>query len=131
MPKTTYTAWKRDELPSGDVDMASLVDDKDGLRILLETFPPSSSRRTLEIHFEFPRAYRVMDEGYRLDQFGNFEPDQRSPIYRVENSPFLDEFHRLSLDTLQTFDLVHYFVVSVNNCVDVLTEVEPTIKCLP
>jgi hypothetical protein len=125
----THIAWRPDDLHSSEMNIVSLTDDAAGFRILLQSFPPSSSSRMLQIRFEVLRAYRVIDEGDRVGQ--PFRPDRHSLIYKVENSMFLDEFHRLSAGMLRTFDLVHYFIVSVNDCVDVLAETEPTLEWLP
>ena len=112
------------------MDFVSLIDDKGGLKILLETFPPSENGQMLEIRFEFAHAYRNIDEGYRLEQFGSFEPEGKSLIYKVEHSSFLEDFHQQSFDMLRNFGLVHYFIVTVNDCIDVLSEVEPKVEWL-
>src|ERR1700730_11105933 len=125
----THSAWRPDGLPSSEMDIVSLTDDADGFRILLQSFPPGSSSRMLQIRFEVLRAYRVMDEGDRTGQ--PFQPDRHSLIYRVENSAFLEEFHRLSVGMLRTFDLVHGFMFSQNDFGDVWAETEPTLEWLP
>src|SRR4051812_6391432 len=125
--KERYIAWKSSCLPHGEMDFVSLVDEKCELRILLESFPPGDDGRRLEVRFESARAYRNIDEGYRLGQFGSFESEGESVIYTVENSTLLEEFHRQSFDTLRNVGLVHYLIVTVNDCVDVLSKAEPKV----
>ena len=123
-------AWKTDGAPLELMDVSSLVHDDAGFRILLTAFPPTRDPRILEVRFDLPRAYRVIDEGYRLAQADLFKAATHSLIYKVENSEFLAEFHRLSLGILQTFGIAHYLIVSANDCVDVLSETEPIVGWL-
>ena len=121
-----YIAWKPQEFREADLDVISVIFDAQGLRILLQ--PEGRSSNSVELEFSFPRAYCGIDEGYRLATFGDREFDGQSTVYRVENSEFLERFRKESLGTMDDFPLVHWFIASENECVDVLSENEPKIK---
>ncbi len=69
-----------------------------------------------------------MDERYRLRQWETFQPQVRSTTYTVEGSAFPREFHEESGDVLRESSLVHYLIVTNNDCIDVLSESEPAVR---
>jgi hypothetical protein len=73
--KEKHNAWRPKECPSGEMNVRSVTSDADGLRIRLQSWPPSGSEDVLEIRFERFHAYRVIDEGDRVGQ--HFQPDQQ------------------------------------------------------
>jgi hypothetical protein len=112
----------------------SLVDDESGLTIRLDVHQEDGPAIRYEVVFASPTAYRTIDEGLRLRQWGPEweELAGRSPsaIYLVHNSAFTRELHELSMGVSEAFDLVHYFIVTHNLCIDVLADAEPTVRSL-
>ena len=90
--------------------------------------PSSASFTSVEVVFELPRAYRCIDEGYRLVEPAIPGSAPAAFVYAVSDSAFLAEFHALSDGHLEGFDLVHWFVPSANECADVISEVPPDIR---
>lgn len=127
--KEIYVAWKPNDFTHHGVDFVSLTDERGELKILLEYLPLNKNNQMLEIRFECPDAYCNIDEGYRLELLP-FEPEERSIIYTVENSIFLKEFHRQSHDIYNNFGILHYFISTANDCIDVLSKVEPKVDWL-
>jgi hypothetical protein len=121
-----YKAWRPDSIHPTRLDMYALVDGPDHFAIFMKTY--DQNREVLKIKFRRRRAYRTIDEGARLIQLGSFKADRDSVIYIVENSSFLEEFHRQSLDISKGDNLVHYFITSDNDCVDVISNVEPEVS---
>lgn len=78
----------------------------------------------LWIAFTLDRAFQCIDEGYRLRSL----PTQRGIIWRVQDSEYIREFRRSAAGTMDSFPLIHWLVVSGNQCVDVLSESAPVLR---
>ncbi len=74
------------------------------------------------------------NEGFRLKQWDESwlatQSQSSCPVLTVSDSDFLTEFHELSLHVLAGTPLVHYFVVTNNDCIDVLADSEPQVRKL-
>lgn len=79
------------------------------------------------VKFDCTEAYRVIDEGRRLLQLQNLPIPMLETIYIVSNSDMINELIDEACGMLKITDIVHYFVVTDNNCIDVLVkaDVEP------
>ncbi len=129
-----YQPWRPELWSDGGYELLSLTDDEHGLTIRLDHYPADGGRSVFEIAFPARRAYRTIDEGFRLKQWDKSWEATRSksscPLLTVADSDFLAEFHELSLHTLSGTPLVHYFVVTNNDCIDVLADAEPRVRRL-
>ncbi len=134
MDAQTYTPWKPELWPGVGLDVHSLVDDESGLTIRLDVYQEDGTTILYEVIFRSPKAYRTIDEGFRLAQWGpeweEFARSTPSAIYLVHDSAFLQELHELSMGVSEAFDLLHYFVVTDNLCIDVLADAEPSVRAL-
>lgn len=129
-----YRPWKPELWSEGGYELLSLTDDERGLLICLDHYAADGGRSVYEIAFPARRAYRTIDEGFRLRQWDKSWETTRSssssPVLTVADSEFLAEFHELSLHVLAGTPLIHYFVVTNNDCVDVLADGEPQVRQL-
>ncbi len=129
-----YRPWKPELWSDGGYELLSLTDDERGLLIRLDHYAADGARAVYEIAFPARRAYRTIDEGFRLKAWDESWETARSgsncPVLIVGDSDFLAEFHELSLHVLAGTPLVHYFVVTNNDCVDVLADTEPRVRKL-
>ncbi len=132
MDSERHVPWKPDLWPTGGCELLSLTDDEGGLRIVLECYGPDDSKTLVQIAFFNPMAYRTIDEGFRLKQWDQewelTRSRDHSVVYLVEGSSFLNDFHDLSLRVLDGTDVLHYFIVTNNLCVDVIAGVEPEVS---
>lgn len=120
-----YRAWRPELWPTLEVDLGGLTQDCTGLRILLS--PLRAIGPIVEVHFLRPRMYRNIDEGFRLRQLSEFKPEGASLVYIVDDSILLREFHDQSFGVMRSFNLIHFLVTTSNDCIDVLSEVEPVV----
>jgi hypothetical protein len=75
------------------------------------------------IEFDLNRAFQGIDDGYRL-QSG---PTERGLLWRVHDSEYLREFRRAAAGTMDNFPLTHWLLISGNQCVDVISDGEPSL----
>jgi len=131
-------AWPPAIREPGFVDLTTLQYDRNGLLLTLTPFegaqsvqPVGSLRwERVEILFQLPRAFREIDEGYRITQLWSLEDEPLAWIYLVDQSSFLQDLLRISEGVLNGIDLVHWLVPSANSWVDVISECEPTLKTI-
>ena len=122
MSNTSYTPWRPDEFPMRHREIVAVAWGPGGLRIEVADAwkePPS-----LAITFKFPRAYQGIDEGYRLLDI----PIGQALIYSAAKSHYLATFLSNASGTMDNMGVLHWVIVSANECVDVLSEREPVVS---
>ena len=134
MSKQSYRAWRPDLFPESWLEIGALVDDESGLNIRFDHCHGEKSQPILEVVFDSPKAYRAIDEGLRSAQWNQewraTVELSRSAIYVVESSSFLEVIDALSQGVASALEVVHYFVVSQNLCVDILCDSEPDVRSI-
>ncbi|HEY5758453.1 MAG TPA: hypothetical protein VIU34_21650 [Steroidobacter sp.] len=123
MSEETFELWKPTE---GHFKRPEILEVnwsmQDGLRIGVAEGSSDSIRAW--ISFAPDRAFQCIDEGCRLRSI----PIEAGLIWRVHNSEYIAAFKRSAAGTMDSFPLTHWLVVSGNQCVDVLSESEPTLR---
>jgi hypothetical protein len=126
MSEIVYEPWQPDEYPRLTRDVFGIHwNPGRGLRIVL-TAQNDNNLPGLRIDFEYPRAFQGIDEGYRLADI----PIGTALIYRSGRSSYLARFRENAAGTMDSFPLMHWMIVSCNQCVDVVSESEPSIAVL-
>lgn len=82
----------------------------------------------VDILFDHALAHRSIDEGDHLKLWENFELSTESFIYTVENSEFLKYFNEESYNIHDTENIKHFFIVTSDDCIDVIASGEPKIS---
>jgi hypothetical protein len=95
-----------------------------GLRIVVTA--ESGNLPGVRIDFALPRAFQGVDEGYRLKEI----PIGTALIYRSDRSAYLEQFKENAVGTMDNFPLTHWMIVSCNQCLDVISESEPSVAIL-
>ena len=131
-PKDLLVPWAS---PSGPfppiVDWLGLHDDAEGFRILVQECKPDPSfGRRLRVAFDRPYAYRVADEGRRWRMLVQLDRVDRSLVYVVEDSSFVAWAIAEAGGCLAHPPLRHYLVMTTDDCVDVLSDLPPTLTWL-
>lgn len=85
---------------------------------------------TVAISFDIVRAYQGLDEGLRLLDSPVWSTE-RGLIYCSRSSPYLAAVRQNAAGTLDNIDLIHWMIASCNECVDVISQREPTVGALP
>ena len=123
MKASPYVPWRGDDYPRSTRDITDISWDHLGV---LKIDVSGDTSETPSISICFPkcvRAVQAIDEGYRLRDI----PLGSALIYVAKDSPYLRAFRTNAATTMDNFPLLHWFVVSCNLCVDVISECEPTI----
>jgi hypothetical protein len=123
-----YTALSCEvDLPK-QVYLEGMYDDWEGFRLLLRDHERESNTGILRIHFGGkPVAYRCMDEGVYP---ASWSKKMTHWLSQVENSEYLEWFHKESGGIREGQGLVHYAIYTLNDCIDVLDLQPPKIEWL-
>ena len=126
--KPKYEKWMPVESIPRRMYCEAVHDDYEGFRILLKGEDPNSS--VLRVSFESVLAYRNIDEGSLLKTLDLIKDREIHPLYIVRDSSWLYWFHEESYNIHANNDIVHYSVMTPNDCIDILSEFEPTVEWL-
>lgn len=113
----SYKPWKIRIFPRGRSDMQSLRDGYQGLEVDLIFH---SVNQVIAVKFDSTEVYRVIDEGRRLRQLEHLPLPMSETIYVITNSDMVEELVDESCGMLETTEVVHYFIVTDNDCIDVI-----------
>lgn len=111
-------------LPS-KVHYWKLLDSGDGFNILV--YDVENHEKVINIYFKSTMAYRSINEGDRLQLWSESIMDEDVFIYTVENSDFIEYFHVQSKYIHEEEKLTHYFIVTTDDCFDIISEDEMVI----
>jgi hypothetical protein len=121
MNKVHYEPWRQSEWPRLQREVVG-IHWESGVRIdVAESWGVPAS---IEIMFPRTKAFQGIDEGYRLRDI----PIGSALIYVARESPYLAAFRHNASNTMDSFPLLHWLVISANQCVDVLSEGEPEVR---
>lgn len=125
--KPLYKKW--DPLPNipSTLDIVCIHNDHNHFYVLLKT---ENSSSVLRIMFEFVLFYRGMDEGYLLRTWNNINKERNASLYVVEDSSLISWFHDESFHVGQDLNIRHYSILTDEDCIDILSSVEPVVEWL-
>ena len=111
-------------LPS-KVHYWKLSDSGDGFNI--QVYAIDDHEKIINIFFKSTIAYRSIDEGNRLKLWSEVSMDEDVFIYTVEDSEFIKYFHIQSKNTHEYEEFKHYFIMTTDDCFDVISKDEISI----
>jgi len=121
-----YKPWRANEYPRLTRDVFGIHwNPGSGLRIVL-TAQNDNRLPDLQIDFAHPHAFQGIDEAYRLADI----PMGTALIYRSDRSLYLTRFEENAAGTMDSSPLIHWMIVSCNQCLDVISESDPSIAVL-
>lgn len=126
MKKDIYQPYDNTLLPNGEWLVNSLVDDANGLMILL-----TDSKLNVNVHVKFdsPISYRNTNESYLLKLWSEFEGVRTNTVLHiVQNSTFCDYFNEMSLNIYNDWEVQHYAILTSQDCIDVLSLTKPKLE---
>lgn len=110
------------------LQVESFTDNYDGIQILLKEY---QGERYLKIKFEGNVfLYRNTNESYLLKK-NVYVIDQnnlKSSLFVVKSSLFLQEFHEKSLSIYEGWEIIHYFIRTPQDCIDILSDEIPVVE---
>jgi hypothetical protein len=124
----SYEPWNVGAFPRGLQDVQSLVYDGYHQSLKIDLIFHNTNQ-VITVTFLSLIAYRVIDEGYRLKQVQHLPQPMNETIYIVSRSDMVDELIDEAGGMLQPGGLFHYFIVTMNDCIDVITYAEPQLEC--
>lgn len=108
--------------------LKALYDDNEGLRLLLME---EGGGRVLEVSFDYRISYSNSDEGDLLKTLNTIaKEDLGWPFLKVQDSDFIKRYLDQRYEEKSHMNIVHYGIYTENDCVDVLSAVEPTVEWL-
>jgi hypothetical protein len=123
-----YQRWYPAKYPRLKREIIGVAWSPDRLRI--DISESGMQAPTIAVSFELVRAYQGLDEGYRLLDSPDWSAT-RALIYFTRSSPYLASVRRNAAGMLDNIDVIHWMITSCNECVDVVSECEPTVGTLP
>ena len=123
-----YQPWQPDKYPRLKREIVGVTWSPGRLRIDIAEGGVVTPK--VAVSFGLVRAYQGLDEGFRLLD----SPDwtgARALIYFSRSSPYLAAFRQNAAGAMDHFDVIHWMITSCNECVDVISECEPTVGPLP
>lgn len=114
--------------------LESLIDDKDGISLLLTSKDGSNK---VQIFFEGSvLSYRNTDEGRRLKTLNFLDEKYGKDFYttwsmfKISNSAYLDWFEQETYKIYGDYNIVHYVFLTCDDVVEVLSTYEPQITII-
>ena len=121
--------WSPLEGIAEKLSLEALHDDYEGVRLLLKGEEPNN--RMLRISFDPSLAYRNIDEGDYMKSLHSFQGGEllgKWTLFTVENSEFLRWLNEESHDTHKNENITHYAVLTLDDCVDILSAHPPKVE---
>ena len=122
--ETPYQPWHPEKYPRLEREISGVVWQPESLRIDISEGGMLPS--TVAVSFDRVYAYQGLDEGSRLLD----RPDWsgvRALIYFSRSSLYLASVRQNAAGMLDNIDVIHWMITSCNECVDVISEREPTV----
>lgn len=123
-----YTPWLPVRGLGKEVDVETVVDGPDGLTVKL-IYAEAKTRMTL--NFEQTIAFRSIDESFRVRKWNEFllEKQELSAMYKVKKSNWAKWLKEEAAGFLSERSIVHYCIFTSEDCLDIVTDIPPTITC--
>jgi hypothetical protein len=127
--KDKLKVWIPIEAAPTPMYVEGLHDDYNGLQILLKG--ESATSGVLQIIFEDKVSYRNTNENYLLNIWDATERDILGKIfYNVENSSYIEYLNVMSKNIYADWQLKHFAIYTVSDCIDIICATFPTVKWL-
>jgi len=124
----TYNFWKLVADQPQKMIVDSVHDEDEGLIILLRYSSGKNESKLLRLLYDPYISYGNMDESYRVRAIDNCAGKLRSTFYIVKDSNFIEWFHEESKNIYKDRDIVHYAIITVADCIDILSDYPPEIS---
>ena len=126
-----WTEVFKEVIPIGNYQVSLNNGETKGLYIELESFTYK-----VAINFGDSSAVRMIEEGtllnngpYSEQELLKYKPNNFSnTIYRVEDGQFGNYIKDKCRDVYEYLDYKHYLIITLNYCIDIVTQWEPEIE---
>ena len=123
-----YRVWAPLEGIPNDLLVDALIHDVEGMRILLRSEDPTQP--TLRVLFDSIVSYRNVNESFRLRTWNRFPDGLGGNLFTVENSSWIEWLRGESGGVLDHVSLVHYAILTGEDCIDIAAEFPPSVEWL-
>lgn len=128
MSQEVYERWDPVQGVPSRMYCDAIHDDHEGFRILLRPEDPTCS--TLRIRFEGAIGYRNVNESYRQRTWSRFDGEGLGSLFCVANSDWVDWIKKESAGVLDNSNVVHYAILTDEDCIEVVSEFPPDVEWL-
>jgi hypothetical protein len=125
MSTETFKRWHPDETIPLRVQITSIRDEADGLRVVVASEVTNSPLVTLV--FEDFVGYRNVNESFRSRTWQSQDFRGSSSLLIVEGSRWLGWLREESGGVLDAFELTHYAIYTNDDCIDVAARKAPVV----
>ncbi|GAB5398562.1 MAG: hypothetical protein Aureis2KO_01470 [Aureisphaera sp.] len=126
--KDVLKKWNLNVLDNNDkLYVEKLLNDSAGLTIILKK--EKSDKKYLKIFFDDTLSYRNTNESFLLKIWHTTQKENLGKtFYSVENSSYIDFFHEMTQKIYLDWDIIHYAIYTISECIDILSQVPPVIS---
>ncbi len=130
MNKNSFNLWTPISPIPKEVQVEAIYDDWEGFRILLRCDDGVNSKM-LRILFENNLSYSNTDESFLLRRWGQMpESIVGNIFYLIKDSSYIEFFTKQSAGLYEKWDIKHYAIYTISDCIDILSMTEPKIEWL-
>lgn len=122
-----YIVWQMIKDQPRKMVVVRLCDDDEGLTIFLKDSLSVDNTRLLKLLFDPYISYKNMNESYRARTFDDHPYGLKNTSYTVNGSLWLNWFHEESKNIYSDRYIVHYSIITISDCIDILSEFPPVI----
>lgn len=125
-PIDDHQVWIPVEGIPRDLLVEALIHDAEGMRVLLRGEDPG--RPALRILFDSMVSYRNVNESFRLRTWNRYPHGRLGSLFTVSNSSWIRWLRDESAGVLDDVSLVHYAILTGEDCVDIAAEFPPSVE---
>ena len=123
-----YLKW----FPIGGIpfplDLENYLRDENGLTIYLNS--EDHTDKILSIQFAECEAFREIGDEFKTKFWHDVDIEEDYPLFIVENSEWVEQFHQQSEDHFRDLHLQHYAIWTTENWIDILSSIKPLVQWL-
>jgi hypothetical protein len=108
------------------LDLEELRKNEHGLSILFNC--EDQMDKFLHIRFSNYEAMREIGEEFKTKFWHEVDIEEDYPLFIVENSEWLEDFHSQSENNFRDLALQHYTIWTTENWIDILSSVKPLVE---
>lgn len=126
MSNERYVHWSTELNLPRELAVVAVADVDDGLTVTLG--PASGAEPLAVVQFGDFVAYRNINESFRVRTWNRVRPGEACGMLVVENSAWLEWLMAESSGVLDDCGLKHYAIYTGDDCIDVASQTEPTVR---
>ena len=124
MPEKYLKWFPIDNIPF-PLDLEQLQKDEEGLAIFLNS--EDHADKILSIRFTECEAFHEIGDEFKTKFWHETDIEEDYPLFIVENSDWIEQFHQQSENHFRELPLIHYAIWTTENWIDILSASNPIV----